>query len=92
MDGTKLTESLEEKLESVMIRALCRRGKFIYDRSLGSEYEKTMSAREAQFIINEALADCENTSVEVLESGGGRLKLLIHTDSVSAQREAEIYG
>lgn len=70
--GRLLTASdYDAVFQSAMIRINSRLGAFVYDRTLGSrlDFTKAVDRDKAELLINEALADFENTYARVLEVG-----------------------
>ena len=73
-----------------------RLGGFIYDRKLGSEIrgiapDSELAKERAELIINEALAQFENTKAVVTEYGEV-IRLIITIDGESRDTEVRLYG
>lgn len=81
----------DAEVQRVLICASAVKGGFVYDRSLGSDYEFDMDEAQAESVINEALAGFENTYARVLESGD-TLRLGIETPGGLVEKEVIFYG
>lgn len=71
-------------------------GSFIYDRNLGSlvrnvEQNGENAKEKAELVINEALAEFENTRAEVTEYGG-TLKFILTINGESRNTEVHLNG
>ncbi len=82
--------------QRVQICIGARLGKFVYDRELGSYVREiardTEYARErAELVINEALAEFENTYASVSEYGEF-IKLTVTIGDESRDMEVRLYG
>lgn len=81
----------EAKIQRVLICASALKGRFIYDRSLGSEYNFETDIKTAEMLINEAAASYDAGYIHVLECGES-LVLGIETDDGIIEREVRFYG
>jgi len=90
-DAAVIIDGEEARIQRVLICAAAQRGRFVYDRELGSDYIGTMSARDAEMVINEALSEYDEGYVRVLECGE-TLRLGIETDGGIVEREVHFYG
>ncbi|MEE0873226.1 MAG: hypothetical protein UIH27_07115 [Ruminococcus sp.] len=90
-NGAPMLTDSEARVQRVLVRTGVRQGSFIYNRALGSEYTEDLSDAQAQAVLNEALADCENTRVTLLSRDEGLL-LGIVTEDGYCEREVRFYG
>lgn len=86
----------EALFQRAMICISANLGEFAYDRGLGSrkkEIEKggTDSVQRLELVLNEALAEFENTYVSVLEYGE-KIKVKICIDGECRTEEVHIFG
>ncbi|MEE1219880.1 MAG: hypothetical protein U0L20_08165 [Ruminococcus sp.] len=76
------------ELQRAVISISAKKGAFIYDRALGSEKDKLDLTDKGfkdklEIVLNEALVNYDNTSVEVLEAGEViRVKIKVENNSV----------
>lgn len=89
--SAQLIEGDSARVQSVLIRIGAKKGSFIYNRNLGSEYRPDMDAAEAEMVINEALAGDGGCYVSVLESGD-TLRVGIPTEDGVTEQEVRFYG
>ncbi len=74
--------------QSAMIRICAQSGKFIYDRELGSEFERSkpsdeLAIQRAELLINEAIAQLKNSHAVVCraDDDGLTIKLTINGET-----------
>ncbi len=86
-----ILDGVEAKIQRLLICAAAKKGRFIYDRTLGSEYNFETDLKTAEMLINEAAASYDTGYIRVLECGE-RLVLGIETDNGITEREVRFYG
>lgn len=89
-------EDTDVLFQRVLICIGVKKESFIYNRSLGSklseiDFNADNAKEKAELIINEALADFENTYVKVLEIGE-TMKLEITISGESRTEEVQLSG
>lgn len=99
VDSTGRYEMISDKDALFQRAQICigaRLGGFIYDRQTGSDIrsidsESEFAKENAELIINEALAQFENTTAAVKEYGD-IIRLTITIDDESRDTEVHLYG
>lgn len=99
VDSTGRYEMLTDKDALFQRAQICigaRLGGFIYDRQTGSDIrsidkDSDLAKENAELVINEALAQFENTKAVVTEYGD-IIKLTVTIDCESRNTEVHLYG
>lgn len=86
-----ILDDREAKIQRAVICASAQKGKFIYDRSLGSDYVPGMDGAETEAVINEAVSKIEDTYIKVLDCDRD-LRVSIESGGENAEREVHFYG
>ena len=89
-------EDSETLFQRAVICISSKLGSFIYDRNLGSDlsvtdFDTELAKEKAELIINEALAQFENTHARVIEFGD-KIKLHITIGDESRTEEVRLNG
>lgn len=93
----KMLSDTDALFQRAVICIAAKSGSFFYDRNLGSNLrsinsESDFAKQRAELVINEALAELENTYAEVLEYSGDIIKLKITIGNESKIAEVHLYG
>ena len=99
VDSTGKYEIISDKDALFQRAEICigaRLGSFVYDRQTGSEIrsinaEDDLAKEKAELVINEALAEFEDTKAVVLQYGD-IIKLTITIGDESRDTEVHLYG
>lgn len=95
--GAVILSGFEAAVQRVLICVGSRRGAFIYDRSLGVPQLSPGSGcridrQRLEMLINEALAQTDDTYVEVLSADDESLRLRINAENQSSIEEVFPFG
>ena len=90
--GWEMISGADAEFQRAMICVTARKGRFIYDRKLGTDAVNLSDAAKTELIFGEALVKYKNVRLRVNSVGQGVASVTLMIDGESRTQEVQSYG